>query len=200
MSGALFKMSANLTPGRGSEGSRHLDILLNLLIKSFRMQKCGKQYFPRKSGLTGPLFHALYEQKILTKLLDDTAALLVRAIHCPATSLGIDNLINTAVADHGVRLVGGIKASKGTVVDIISKKMARVTDNPARGTTDERKVRDDIVGEIAKIDIRSEARKKSNAPLAGGLVDIDCLDGVMVKTVLIQPDVLAVEVVAAAIG
>ena len=101
---ALFlKCQPTLPQGGGSEGSRHLDILLNLLIKSFRMQKCGKQYFPRKSGLTGPLFHALYEQKILTKLLDDTAAAsIVGDVDGPAASLGVDNRIDTAEAERDI--------------------------------------------------------------------------------------------------
>lgn len=44
-----FSNASQPYPKRGSEGSRHLDILLNLLIKSFRMQKCGK-VSPEKAG------------------------------------------------------------------------------------------------------------------------------------------------------
>ncbi len=45
----FFKCQPTKPWTRGGEGSRHLDILLNLLIKSFRMQKCGK-VSPEKAG------------------------------------------------------------------------------------------------------------------------------------------------------
>ena len=73
-----------------------------------------------------------YEQKILTKLLDDTAAAsIVGDVDSPAASLGVDNRIDTAETERDIRASFPTKTGNKAAVAAVAGEPRTRGDDPS---------------------------------------------------------------------
>lgn len=137
----------------------------------------------------------------MTKFLDDTAASFfvrfVGAIHGPAARLEIDNLVDAATTERENQIGLEIKSGDETTVAAVAVHVHRIAGNPEGIGTSIRVIGSDIKAKIAEIIRWEKAGEGGNVALADSVIDIDCLDCVMVHTVIIDDHLIGIKVVAA---